>query len=456
MYELLATGLAMGFAATPACLAWCLPLLLPLSLAQAGTSRAAAARGLLLFLAGRLAGYLLFGLLAGWLGGMVAAERLGATTPWLYLGAAALLLWSLRRRPGASCGCRRRWPMLALGFATGFNLCPPFLAAAGVALTIGSIAPALVFFTAFFVGTSLPLLPLPLVAPASRRVAVVAVARAAGVFAAGWLIVAAGSMLLPVAPATDNQDELAALLPEAARSAAAPGPLPCTLLYNRAGALLGAAFNTAVIAPEITGFSGPVPLAVVMAPDGTIRAARFLPNQETPAYFAKLTAGDWAGRLVGRRITDPLTPGTDLDAVTGATISTRAAARGLRVAGQAVYRDLFAGSVSAGDTAAPALPWRLLAMAAFCAAAVAAYARAARRFRLILLAAGALITGFWLQEYVSLEHVIALLRGGLTGHSGVLLLVMVALAAAVFTGRFYCGWLCPFGALQELLALLRP
>jgi len=58
----------------------------------------------------------------------------------------------------------KNWPALfpvALGFFTGLNLCPPFLAAFANASYTGSLLASLLFFTAFFLGTSLFFVPIP-------------------------------------------------------------------------------------------------------------------------------------------------------------------------------------------------------------------------------------------------------------------------------------------------------
>jgi len=61
-------------------------------------------------------------------------------------------------------------------------------------------------------------------------------------------------------------------------------------------------------------------------------------------------------------------------------------------------------------------------------------------------------------QYAS-QHVMSLLSGNLSlemvASSGFFLMVVMP-TAVVFFGNFYCGYLCPFGALQELIGDLRP
>ncbi|MFC1766142.1 4Fe-4S binding protein, partial [Planctomycetota bacterium] len=78
--------------------------------------------------------------------------------------------------------------------------------------------------------------------------------------------------------------------------------------------------------------------------------------------------------------------------------------------------------------------------------------------RLVLLAASLGLFGLWFTMQYSTEQVIALLDGrfprvGLTIPFVLLIALPVLL---LFCGNIYCGYLCPFGALQELLSLLWP
>jgi len=179
-------GFLLGLANGATCLAYCAPVLIPLMLGEGQKTRQN--WGMLgKFLGGRLAGYLLFGLLAWLLSQMI----LGASAYRnLILGAAYVVLAALlaayglskartaRPAPAACAGSLkgarkflRQWPALlplGLGFLTGLNLCPPFLAAFTSAAGAGSLGASLVFFLMFFVGTSLYFLPMAFVGLMSR------------------------------------------------------------------------------------------------------------------------------------------------------------------------------------------------------------------------------------------------------------------------------------------------
>ncbi len=170
--------LFLGLANGGACLATCAAVLVPLFL---GEGRKVAENGWLMarFMAGRLAGYLLFGLLAWVLNWLILRDP--AARSWIvgpaYLILAGLMLayglgklrvaCALPARPLRAQLAKIPWlrpgiPAL-FGLLTGLNLCPPFLLAFANAALNDTLAGSLGFFLAFFVGTSIYLLPVPLI-----------------------------------------------------------------------------------------------------------------------------------------------------------------------------------------------------------------------------------------------------------------------------------------------------
>jgi sulfite exporter TauE/SafE len=188
-------GFLLGISNGGVCLAYCTPVLVPWLLGEGRTLRGSAVSvgG---FLGGRFVGYSAFAVLA-WLTHITLVERLphqraiaGAVTVAL---AVLLIVYGFAgkaetcRAPSAGAvlkklGLRSRWlvPVL-LGLLTGLSLCPPFLLAFGSAAQLPRLWQSLLFFTAFFLGTSVYVVPLPLIGTLGRR----EVIRTIGRFAAG-------------------------------------------------------------------------------------------------------------------------------------------------------------------------------------------------------------------------------------------------------------------------------
>jgi sulfite exporter TauE/SafE len=173
-------GFLLGLSNGAACLAYCAPSFVPLLMGEGkGVLRNYSL--LVQFLSGRLAGYLLFAVLA-W--GVHQTLWPALQEPILPIAALYLLFSVLlivygfrsgSRKDSASCekpqlnairsvfeGRRLVWLPVAAGFVTGLSFCPPFLLAFTGALEESNLVYGMLFFAAFFVGTSVFLFPLPL------------------------------------------------------------------------------------------------------------------------------------------------------------------------------------------------------------------------------------------------------------------------------------------------------
>jgi len=181
-------GFFLGLTNGVTCLAFCAPVLAPFLLREGGGVRQNLG-ALLLFLLGRLGGYMAFALLA-WATGSLLLTTASAASAHLqslligaaYVGLAALLLLSaLRRREPAACPIQSaqatlsRWPRLdarllpvGMGLLAGLRLCPPLLLAFTEAARSGALGDSLLLFAAFFVGASIYILPLALLGALKR------------------------------------------------------------------------------------------------------------------------------------------------------------------------------------------------------------------------------------------------------------------------------------------------
>jgi sulfite exporter TauE/SafE len=152
------------------CAGFCLPLAAPVLFSRRRQGMGSSAAGVGLFLLGRLAAYLLVGLVTGLLGGLLT--RLWAVKavvlPVLYVLLGVLMIVYAVAQSFPDLGlCRRlnpklesNWYLLLLGFVAGVNLCPPFVLALAAALDAGGVLHSVVFFLVFFLATSVYLVPL--------------------------------------------------------------------------------------------------------------------------------------------------------------------------------------------------------------------------------------------------------------------------------------------------------
>jgi NosR/NirI family nitrous oxide reductase transcriptional regulator len=158
-----------------------------------------------------------------------------------------------------------------------------------------------------------------------------------------------------------------------------------------------------------------------------------------------------------------------VDTVTGATVSSEAVLAALRISGRRFAAQALGGreSAPAGGPGAgvPVRSWGAYApdpagwylAAAFALALLVAH-RGGFRSRRVLLLLTFVLGGLVLNTQYSSEQVVTLLSlstpaAGLTG--AFLLAVGVPVLALLF-GNLYCGYVCPFGAAQELLGDVLP
>lgn len=216
-------------------------------------------------------------------------------------------------------------------------------------------------------------------------------------------------------------------------------------------------FSTDQLAPDTVGYGGPIVLAMKVDREGALLDWRVLKSRETPAYLEML--GDWGRSLVGRQVFRAHAM-SEVDAVTGATVTSAAVLQGLERAGVAFASEALGLPVEEG-MAIERSRWpdiRILTIILLAAAAIALHRRGRERYRIALLVTSLVITGFLLNVQYSVEHVFSLvsLQFPPIGLNATCLMVLGLPILVVIFGNIYCGYLCPFGALQELVGHLRP
>ena len=231
------------------------------------------------------------------------------------------------------------------------------------------------------------------------------------------------------------------------------------------GQSAGYVFSSADLAPDVHGFGGKINLAISVDDTGSLRDFLIVRSDETPSYLELLR--EWLETLKGQTLFTRR-PFAGVNTVTGATVSSEAV---LDALSQAAQR--FAVQVLDRDIAAPdghsftrhGSGWKRFVPEAEAMYVVGAFAAAALgtlwgrfRVRFVILAFTFLVGGVVLNAQYSTEQIVALLSfhiPRLDLSSRLLLTIGVPLLIVLF-GNVYCGYLCPFGAAQELLGYVLP
>lgn len=152
---------------------------------------------------------------------------------------------------------------------------------------------------------------------------------------AGALLGFVHAKTAPIAEANAEhkaQETYAALVPEAATFE----PLDCTV-EGCAAALEARDASGAIIAHIIVaqskGYGGQVPIAVAFGPDGTVLSITAMANDETPGLGTKIANDSYIGQYVG--LAAAPTDASQIDLISGATISSKAALAAFNIAVEA-------------------------------------------------------------------------------------------------------------------------
>jgi len=216
-------------------------------------------------------------------------------------------------------------------------------------------------------------------------------------------------------------------------------------------------FGTSERAPDALGYGGPLALAALVSLKGELRDVRILRSSETPAYLDLVRP--WLTSLRGKNLfeRDAL---ADVDGVTGATLTCDAVLTALSQGGAGFARDVLGLDMAAGspERTHRRLDRNVLLLSVLMLGAVLIRYRPNPWLRRAFLAASLVIGGYYLNLQYSIQHTMALINLDLRfGRFDASLFLTLAVPALVLVfGNVYCGHVCPFGALQELLGDLRP
>jgi len=246
--------------------------------------------------------------------------------------------------------------------------------------------------------------------------------------------------------------EVRGIFPAAARFSLPPGGKEAGTVWGKDGRVLGILLYTSPLADAINGYAGPVPLLIGLDPRGVILGVRLVSNWESSDYLARVRRSGLLQHWDGMTWADARE--ARVDAVTGATLSSQAIIRGLQVRLSGLRSEPFvpAHQIGLWDYVGAGLALLVLGVAL-------TRWRGVPWLRTVLLLTAVGYWGFFSGIFLSMALLAAWVRGGFHWPAQLALGVIGVLAVSVplLTGRpFYCGYLCPYGAAQELVHKLSP
>ncbi|GAH52873.1 unnamed protein product, partial [marine sediment metagenome] len=89
---------------------------------------------------------------------------------------------------------------------------------------------------------------------------------------------------------------------------------------------------------QTKGYGGAMELAIMVDTSGGVIGLNVLSHKETPSYMNRISKKNLKKDLIGKTYSDSLTEGIDIDAVTGATYSSRAIIKAARIGCRIIAR----------------------------------------------------------------------------------------------------------------------
>lgn len=157
------------------------------------------------------------------------------------------------------------------------------------------------------------------------------------------LILVVGSLVAVSALQTglEAEDLLPQLFPDAASFSPKESNPPHYKAFDASGQVIGFAYWTTELEPLERGFDGPIKIFVGMDTNLILRGIVVTENREPYGDFSVDLPG-FAAQFEHKNVRDPFRVGSDIDAVSRATISVTSASRAVRNSSRRVARALLA------------------------------------------------------------------------------------------------------------------
>ena len=202
------------------------------------------------------------------------------------------------------------------------------------------------------------------------------------------------------------------------------------------------------------GYGGPFVLGIRIMEDGKVHEVIPLDHKETPAFAKKIEDANYRAQFIGKSVADDFIVGVDMDAVSGATVTTMAATEAVRKGAHLAAIEKFKMEPKWKKAS-----WKfgldeILILVIFALAFIPAVYQK-KPWKYIYLAATIGIVGFYLNAAISVGSLSGLLMGyipGITDHLIWWILVVGTVLSIVLLGKnVYCFRICPFYGIQHLL-----
>ncbi len=217
--------------------------------------------------------------------------------------------------------------------------------------------------------------------------------------------------------------------------------------------LLGIAFVTTDLAPEFRGYAGPIKIMVGLTPEGKICGISLIAHTETPSYVVGLQAFLHQFLSLGKDSSFVL--GKDIDAISRATITSEAITRSIKKGVKKICHDVLDIPTTKTKKAHTSIPLsQIIIPSLLFLCAILALILKKDSLRWVSLISGFLYLGIFQATMLSTVQIINAGLGKLPEITRLPLWYMLLglnLITLLFIGNIYCGSICPFAIIEEVL-----
>ncbi|MBP5202074.1 4Fe-4S binding protein, partial [bacterium] len=215
---------------------------------------------------------------------------------------------------------------------------------------------------------------------------------------------------------------------------------------DASGKMLGRVLYAKPDETSVAGFGGNLRVVVGISPDGKIAGIELGENYESVGFIERVRETGFFEKWNGLSVEEAAK--ADVDTVSGATMSTRAIKSMV-----ALNLSKYSGMKIAADQQDATPLWLKIAVFVILAYSLFAFffPQKTAKFRIFHLAALAVVLGFISGSALSFESFKNWLTSGNITLVPVVILALALVIPVIFGRNFYCSFICPFGAMQELL-----
>lgn len=227
-------------------------------------------------------------------------------------------------------------------------------------------------------------------------------------------------------------------------------------LYSISSPIVDSLLNYVVI-ESTQGWGGPLTIASVIGIDGKVDNVIVLDHKETPSFYEALLNYNFFKQFSGKDVSDEFDTDIDINALSGATISSKAITNSIRDGSHWVGREKFDLSII---TKLPELKIgsNEFILILLYAIVIISVIKKYTKIRLVLLAFSIVFMGFYINSPISISNISSLFLGYFPSIYDQMLwwlIVVGTLAMVLLYGKnVYCYWICPFGGMQEFISLI--